>query len=183
MTDHPVPAWDFPPVPLPKRSPEADEAPPWRTPRPARPTEAAAEPVPATEQPVPDPIEVRVRYEPYVPEDVPEPTWWDRLTEATSRLGRPWKLLLALGLAVAPIPHVGYSAGTIWAYCVSQTRVQFGIPYGYALAGTALLLAARAVRRNGSFRALLALAVCLIGLTGALSWFDPITALTGVHPR
>lgn len=188
MTEKPITPTRIIPAgaPLPARPPEPDEEPPWRTPPPPPPPAPPAEPppvpVPVPEPPVPGVIEVHVRYDPYVPEDVPEPSRWARLTAGIDRLGR-WRLLLALALAVVPIPGVGYSAGTVWAYTVSETRATFGAPYGYALATVPLLLAARAVRRGGSFRSLLALAICLIGLTGALHWYDPITALTGVHPR
>ena len=127
-------------------------------------------------------IEVHHVHALYVPAPEPEPSRWERLTATFARLG--WvRLLLALVLAVAPIPGVGYSAGAVWAYTVSEARTNYGAPYGYGLAVVPLLLAARAVRRGGSFRSLLALAICLIGVTGALHWFDPVTALTGVHPR
>lgn len=89
----------------------------------------------------------------------------------------------ALAATVLPIPHVGYSAATIWAYCVGQIRADHGAGWGYAIGGGAFLLAAWLVtqrgRRAGVLR-LTFLAITFVGLFGALSWFDPITFVTGV---
>jgi hypothetical protein len=124
-------------------------------------------------------IEVRVTVapEPVAPE--PEPTLWDRIRG----IAPVWKILAALAAAVTPLPGVGYSAGSIWAYCVDEARTDFGVAYGYGLALVPLLLAGRAFLRSRALRWLVALVVALIGLTGAIHLFDPVTFLTGVHPR
>ena len=91
--------------------------------------------------------------------------------------------MVAQAATFAPIPHVGYSAATTWAYCVSQLRDHYGAGWGYAVGGGVFALALRLVlqrgRRTGVLRLTL-LAIALIGLTSAISWFDPITLFTGV---
>jgi hypothetical protein len=179
---------------LPARPPAPGEVPPWwdrpnpiahpnpdpprtRTGPPAPP--AHPNPEPAPEPANPGPIEVRITFEPEPVEPEPAPGLWDRVRGVAP----VWKILAALAAAVAPIPGVGYSVGAIWAYCVGEARADFGPAHGYALALVPLLLAGRAFFRTRALRWLFALVVALIGLTGALHWFDPITALTGVHPR
>ncbi|MEU0084917.1 hypothetical protein [Streptomyces sp. NPDC006274] len=81
-----------------------------------------------------------------------------------------------------PIPGVGHSLGSIWAYCVADARQTFGIAYGYGLGLVPLLLASRAFARTQALRWLTASVVALIGLIGgALDWFDIVTITTGVH--
>jgi hypothetical protein len=181
-------------APLPARPPGPDDIPPWwdrpnpgahpnpnpnpprtRTDPPAPPTNQNPEPAP--EPANPGPLEVRITFEPAPVE--PAPGLWDRIRAVAPA----WKILGALAAAVFPIPGVGYSIGSIWAYCVGEARHDFSPAHGYALALVPLLLAGRAFFRTRALRWLFALVVALIGLTGALHWFDPITALTGVHPR
>ncbi|WP_267244372.1 hypothetical protein [Streptomyces sp. PR69] len=121
---------------------------------------------------------MRITLAPVPAEPEPRPSRWAWLT----RYVRPWKAIAALTLAVAPVPGVGHSAGAVWAYTVSLARDEYGIPHAYALAGIPLLLAGTAVVRRGTLPAVFALAVCAIGVTGAMNWYDPITALTGVRP-
>ncbi|NUK22054.1 hypothetical protein [Streptomyces lunaelactis] len=182
MTEKPITPTRIIPAgaPLPARPPAPDELPPWRTP-PSPPPSPPAVPPPAPDPgPPPGPIEIRVTL---VPAELPpEPSRWSRLWTWITGIAPAWKICAALALAVAPIPGVGYSAATTWAYVVGEARSEFGVPYGYGLAGVPLLLAARTVTRSGSFRALLALAITLTGLTGALNWYDPVTWITGVRP-
>lgn len=184
MTDQPITPTRIIPAgaPLPARPPTPDEAPPWRAPAPPH---ASAPPPPPNPHPAPEPppaepgvIEVRVTYAPYPTAPEPDPSWWQRLTA----IAPAWQLAAVLLLALFPIPGVGHSIATVWAYTVGEAR-QFGIPHAYALALTPLLFAGRAFTRTRSLRSLFVLAVALVGLTGAVDWFDPITALTGVHPR
>jgi hypothetical protein len=175
MSDVPVTPTRIIPAgaPLPHRPPEPGEIPPWRTP--------PAPPVP----PPPDPpAEVIHRYVHEVllvtPEPEPEPTRWDRAWAWLRTLGRPWQLVAALAAAVVPIPGVGYSLGTTWAYVVHQTRLDHGMWAGYGLAGAALAATGTAVARRGGALRLALLAIAFIGFLGAASLFDPITALTGV---
>lgn len=112
-----------------------------------------------------------------------EPQWdWRRLLNWPN--ARPAiTASLALAATVVPIPHVGYSAATIWAYSVGQIRADHGAGWGYLVGGGTFLLAAWLVsqrgRRAGVLR-LTFLAITLVGLTGVVSWFDPITFVTGV---
>ncbi|MGW4028224.1 hypothetical protein ACWEFL_02710 [Streptomyces sp. NPDC004838] len=171
-------------VPLPARPPTPDDVPPWRAPAPEGQSPPPENPPAPPTDPEPEPerpgtIEVRIAYDPYPITPDPEPSLWDRIT----RIAPGWKLLAAVLGAMLPIPGVGYSLATVWAYTVTQARTEFGPGWAYALALTPLALAARAVRRTRSLLALFALVIALIGLTGAIHWFDPIAALTGVRPR
>lgn len=186
MTDHAVPRPITPTrvlpagAPLPARPPEPDEVPPWWAPPAAPPPPAAPREVHAAEQP--QPLVVHVHIDTPEPEPEPEPTRWERLTARTKRIGRPWQYAATLALALAPIPGSGYSAATTWHYCVSQARDGFGIGYGYALGGIPFALAVTVIaRKGGNLPRLLALAITFVGLFGAMSWYDPILFLTGVH--
>ncbi|MFI9200175.1 hypothetical protein [Streptomyces sp. NPDC053048] len=78
----------------------------------------------------------------------------------------------------------GYSIATTWAYTVHESR-SFGIPVAYALSLGPLGAALAAERRaSGTLRQLIArtgIVVTLIGVMGAIDFYDPVTALTGVH--
>jgi len=112
----------------------------------------------------------------------PDPSRWERLTGWLGTYVKPRHAVLALVLAVLPIPHVGYSAATIWHYTVSQARDSWGIGWGYAFGLAPLALATTAlIRRGGSPLRLFALAVTFIGSFAAFSWYDPVQFLTGVH--
>jgi hypothetical protein len=161
-------------APLPHRPPEPGEIPPWRTP--------PAPPVPPPPDPPAEVIHRHIHEVLLVPaEPAPAPTRWDRLWAWLRTLGHPWQLVAALAAAVVPIPGVGYSLGTTWAYVVHQTRLDHGVGWGYALAGSALAAAGTALARRGGALRLALLAVAFVGGLGAISLFDPITALTGVH--
>ena len=172
----------------------------WPVPRPAPP--AAPPPPPPAAPTVPPPaapggggwspppppwgapIELRVVFVPMAPVPVPEPTFRERLTGwLTDRL-RPlwtWRGVIAIGLAVFPIPWTGYSAATTWASTVYQAR-QFGYGWGYALGGGAVLLAGYALRRGGpTAPRMFAGTVAAIGFLGAISLYDPVLIMTGVH--
>ncbi|GGJ81945.1 hypothetical protein GCM10011583_11780 [Streptomyces camponoticapitis] len=159
--------------PLPPRPPQPGEAPPWRTPPPSPPAPPAAPEAP------PLAIQVHVTLD-LAP--VPEPTWRERLWAWVARI-RPWQALAALAAAVFPIPFTGHSAATTWAYTVGEARDGFGPGYGYALAGIPLAVVVwRLVRKGGTFLRVFGLAVFLVGLTGAISLYDPVTWITGVTP-
>lgn len=174
-------------APLPPRSPEPGEAPPWRTP-PAPPPAAPPAQPPADwhrmhpPPPDPQPIAVRVTVDMVYPDPEPEPTRWERLWNWFTGLARPWQICAALAAAMLPIPFTGYSAGTTWAYTVSEARSGFGVPYGYGLALVPLLITGGVFFRTHRTLPLVALAICTVGVTGAIDLFDPVTALTGVRP-
>lgn len=117
---------------------------------------------------------------PYEPE--PEPTRWQRLTAALRWFGRPWQICGALVLALLPLPGSGYSAATGWVHAVSQARAEQGQGAGYVLALTPLAIALIRLSRGGTLPRLLLLAIALVGVTGAIHAYDPITWITGVRP-
>lgn len=175
-------------APLPPRPPDDDEVPPWRPekrpmpPTAAPPTPPAWTPPPAPAAPPPPygPIEVRVTFPPMVLP--PAPTRWERLAAWAARFGRPWQVLTALAAAVIPIPFTGYSAATTWHYVVSEARDSFGAGQGYALGAIPFAFVVfRLVRKGGTVLRLFSTVVCSFGLAGAVSWFDPITIITGVQ--
>lgn len=152
----------------------------------APPPPPAASPLPDPPDPQPQPVEVRHVHEIIVtspdPEPQPEPSRRERLAGWLGGYARPWHAAAALAGAVVPIPGVGYSAATIWHYTVGYGRDEWGIGWGYALGGIPLALALNTVvRRGGSPLRLFALVVTGIGALAALSWYDPIQWLTGVH--
>ncbi|TXS36942.1 hypothetical protein EAO72_26520 [Streptomyces sp. or43] len=117
----------------------------------------------------------------YEPE--PELTRRQRLAAALRvMLGRPWKICAALTLALMPIPGIGYSAATTWAYAVGQAREAWGQSSGYALAVTPLVVALVRISHGGTLPRLLLLAIALVGVTGAMHLYDPVTWITGVRP-
>ncbi|MFF5285208.1 hypothetical protein [Streptomyces sp. NPDC013171] len=192
-------------APLPDRPPNPDDIPPWRAPAPAPPHSGAhpsAHPAPDPPRTRPHPtahpphpphpsahphfepahpstIEVRLTYEPFYVEPEPAPSLWDRIRS----IAPVWKIAAALAAAAFPIPGVGYSLGGVWAYCVSEARTEVGVTWAYGLALVPLCISGRVVKHTRSLRALFVCSICLIGVTGAVHLYDPVTALTGVHPR
>lgn len=172
-------------APLPDRGPLPGEVPPWWE-KPAAPTPPpppVQPPAVAVAPPAPEPLPPQVHVHvvlPYEPE--PDPTRWQRLTALIQRFGRPWQICGALTLALLPIPGTEYSAATTWAYAVSQARDTWGQSSGYALALTPLAIALIRLSRGGTLPRLLLLTVSLVGVTGAIHAYDPITWITGVHP-
>ncbi|WP_406420883.1 hypothetical protein [Streptomyces sp. NBC_00842] len=188
MTDRPIiPTRIIPAgVPLPARGPQPGDIPPWRPqpaptaapPQPPAPAPAAPEP-----QPQPRPVQVYVTLQPAPYYEEPEPARRQRLWAWLTTIGRPWQICGALALALFPIPGVGYSVATIWASCVTEARDTWGQAGGYALALTPLTIAViRITRSGGTLPRLLLLAVSLVGLTGAIHLYDPVTWITGVRP-
>ncbi|WP_051338597.1 hypothetical protein [Streptomyces flavidovirens] len=185
--DRPItPTRIIPPgAPLPARSPQPDEAPPWRTPPPPPPTA----PPPAGPLPFPAPpsepriVEVRHVHEIVLtsPDPDPDPSRWERITGWVLGIAPPWKIGAALAAAAVPIPWTGYSAGTTWAYTVGEAR-QMHMGVGYGLAFGCFALAAHRCARRRSLLALTGTAVTFIGLFGAMHWYDPILWTTGVRP-
>lgn len=187
MTDRPITPTRIIPAgaPLPGRPPEPGELPPWWEKPPAPPAPPPPPVVPAA-PPAPEPPALPVPQVlvhvvlPYEPE--PDPTRWQRLFAALRRIGRPWQICGALALALIPIPGTGYSAATTWAYAVSGARDAWGQSSGYTLAFTPLAIALIRLSRGGTLPRLLLLAIALVGVTGAIHAYDPVTWITGVHP-
>ncbi|WP_145498689.1 hypothetical protein [Streptomyces sp. CFMR 7] len=175
-------------APLPAGPPPPGAVPPWRTPAPAAaappPPPPTAPPTVAVPAPPPEPVHVHhvhVTVQPVPYYEPIEPTRWERLWAWITSLGRPWKLVLALLAAVLPVPVLGHSAASTWAYTVTLARAEWGAPYGYALAGLALgWVVLRTVRHGGTLLRIWAGVVTLIGLISAINLFDVVTLLTGV---
>ncbi|MFE3762287.1 hypothetical protein ACFXPI_11040 [Streptomyces sp. NPDC059104] len=170
-----------PGAPLPPRPPGPDETPPWRAAPPPPPPPPPAEPA-WYSAPPPEPHEIihHVHVQLVYPEPEPAPSRWQRLTAWLRQFGEPWQALAALALAVTPIPGIGYSAATTWAYIVGLGR-DIGPWQPYALGCLPFaLVVARILRRGGSVRLLFLLAVTGFGVYGAIDPFDLVTIITGV---
>jgi hypothetical protein len=176
---------------LPSRGPRPGERPPWweQSPRPGSPTAPSAPaeaPPPRREAPQPEAapppgvLEVRVRYQPDPVQSSPSRWSWRWLT---SRL-YPWWTLLATVAVLTPFPFTGYSAATTWAYCVGEIRAEHGYGWGYATALGTLGLACLYDARGRHWRIVTRAAgvVTLVGVLGAIHWYDPVQFLTGVTP-
>ncbi|MEU8473741.1 hypothetical protein [Streptomyces hygroscopicus] len=173
--DTPLPAPAAPP--LPPHPPGPGDIPPWRA--------APPPPPPAVPPPPPPPPTTihHVHTHIVIPAAEPEPepeSRWSRLWTWITSIAAPWKVTTALAGAVIPIPWTGYSAVTTWAYTLSEAR-EMHVGFGYGLGSAAILFAVQQFRRSRGLFALWAVAVAGIGFTGAMNWFDPITAITGVH--
>ncbi|MFJ2292120.1 hypothetical protein ACIOG7_10465 [Streptomyces sp. NPDC087894] len=180
MNDRPItPARIIPAgAPLPDRGPLPGEMPPWwKPPTPPPPPVVAAPAPPPPPAPAPQ-VHVHL-VAPYFEE--PEPTRRERLWAWLRTIGRPWQVCGALLLAVVPVPGVGHSAASIWAYAVGQARAEWGAQQGYALAAVPLGWAVlRAVKHGPTLRRLWLGVIGTFGLIGATDLFDIVTLLTGV---
>ncbi|MFG2670835.1 hypothetical protein [Streptomyces sp. NPDC048445] len=187
MTDRPITPTRIIPAgaPLPDRGPLPGEVPPWweTTAAPAPPPPPVHPPAVPVAPPAPEPLPPQVHVHVVIAgEPEPEPTRWQRLAAALRRIGRPWQICGALTLALLPIPGTGYSVATGWAHAVSQARTEQGQGAGYVLALTPLVIALIRISHGGTLPRLLLLAVALVGVTGAIHAYDPVTWITGVRP-
>lgn len=171
----------IPATELPPRPPQAGEVPPWRLPPPASPPPVPPPP-PVAPQP---PLVVHHRHvheiviAPSEPEQ--QPSRLELAWNAIRHIGRPWQLLTGLLLAFLPILPHSYSIVVTWAYCVQQTRADHGQGWGYALGVGALVLAVLLLRARGTVPRITLLAITVVGVFSAMSLYDPITWITGVH--
>lgn len=159
-------------APLPGRSPQPGELPPWREPPPPPPA-APAPPPPPPPAPAPGTIEVRVTYAPLPVE--PEPSRWQWLWNWL----RPWQSLAAATIALLPA-FDGWSMATGWAAALHDARTTESISASYVLASVALG-GSFLLDRTGRFLPRVLLVTAVVGATGALDWYDPVTLVTGVH--
>ncbi|MFJ7417963.1 hypothetical protein ACIQXD_05040 [Streptomyces uncialis] len=172
MTDRPITPTRIIPAgtPLPDRPPEPGEVPPWRDPPP---------PPPGPWPPDPGPVAIRVTVDLVTVEPEPDsaPGWlsrlWDRLCD--------WRLVTAVTAAVVPW-MAGDSPATAWAHTLAECRTEAGTTAAYILAIGAAGGAWALDKHTGRWVPRLLLVTAAIGSTGAISLFDPITALTGVTP-
>lgn len=170
-------------APLPARAPAPGETPPWRTPPPPPPP-AVPEPPPAAPAPEPRPRVATVRHVHVhevllvAPEPAPEEEPPGLLARAWDWLC-DWRLATAVGAAVTPW-MAGHSPVSAWAHTLATCRTEASTGAAYVLAGAALA-GTWALNRTNRWVPRALFVTALIGSTGAMSWFDPITALTGVH--
>ncbi|MEU8316679.1 MULTISPECIES: hypothetical protein [Actinomycetes] len=173
-----VPTRIIPPgAPLPARPPAPGELPPWRTTPPAPPTPPSTSWQPA--DPPPGPLEVRVTVDLVVPAapDEPEPPLWARIWDRLA----DWRLLTAIAAALLPWAG-GYSPAGAWSATLADARTTASPLAAYTLAIGTTGLCWWLDRRSGRWLPRMLLVTTLVGATGAISLFDPITALTGVAP-
>lgn len=138
-------------------------------------------PAPEPEPPAPAaPLEVVHRVEVDV---VPPPAKQSRWSFAWLRRHlRPWQSLIAAALAVIPQPsYGGHSLATAWSSVLDEARGD-SLSTAYLLAAGLLAVALFLDIRKGRWWARTLLVTALVGGTGALGWYDPITWLTGVRP-
>ncbi|WP_030798942.1 hypothetical protein [Streptomyces sp. NRRL S-337] len=163
------------------------DPPPWRPvappPPPVIPPQAPPPPPWATAPP-PGPIEVYVTLGPPAPAPEPEPEGrdWSWLT----RRIRPWASVVSAVVVLGPW-FGGRSMVGAWSTAMHDARTEAGILPAYLIAGAALGLtfyadAFFANDRRPRWWTRGALIVALVGGTGAIGWFDPVTLLTGVRP-
>ncbi|MFD7016100.1 hypothetical protein [Streptomyces sp. NPDC059928] len=129
--------------------------------------------------PAPGPLDVRVTvdlvYPPAEPEPVPPSRDWSWLWQ----WARPVQTLVTAGIAAVPwLPH-GRSLITEWAECLHQCRSEASTGGAYVLAGVGLGLAF-ILDRSRRWWARTLLVTTVIGATGAMDWYDAVTAVTGV---
>ncbi|WP_138908931.1 hypothetical protein [Streptomyces chryseus] len=85
--------------------------------------------------------------------------------------------------AGAALPVLGgESLVSAWAATLHDARTTGSVGAGYVIGGVALTLAVLVDRHRPTLPARILLITTVVGGTGALHWFDPITALTGVRP-
>jgi hypothetical protein len=159
-------------APLPARPPQAGDVPPWRQPPPPPPPPAM--PVPPPVPPPPAEVIVHVVY-PLPPEPELVPPWWGRAWDWLAQ----WRVLTALGTALIPWMG-GTSPVGAWAHTLHQARTEAGIVPGYVIAGTALAATWALDRRTGRWLPRVLYTTALVGSFGAVAWWDPIQAITGV---
>ncbi|MFI6639964.1 hypothetical protein [Streptomyces sp. NPDC050504] len=175
MADQPItPTRIIPPgapLPIPVQ-PAAPPAPP-PPPRPPAPPRWAPPPPPP-----PGPVEVHVTVDLVYPQPEPEPVRdWSWLW----RWARPAQTLGAVVLALVPITPGG-SLVAVWSATLAECRTEASIGGAYALAAVALGAALIIDGRTGRWWARTLLVTAMIGGTGAMALYDPITWLTGVRP-
>ena len=103
-----------------------------------------------------------------------EPRDWTWLTSWL----RPWQTLTAGAAAVVPAFN-GYSLAAGWASILHDMRADT-LPGAYTTAGVALVATFALDLRRGRLLTRTFLLTAVVGGTGVLDWFDPITFVTGV---
>ncbi|MFF2522262.1 hypothetical protein [Streptomyces liangshanensis] len=120
----------------------------------------------------------------------PEPTRRERLWAWLREYATPLQAVTGMVAALAPVLPGGYSCAATWAETVHEAR-GIGIPASYTLAAGALALAwfaltrkrdARREGRGSSGVHVWAVTCAFVGTLAAVSPWDIVTLITGVHP-
>lgn len=160
-------------APLPARAPEPGEVPPWRS---------APPPAPGPAAPPPSAMRVHVTHTHVhvLPDEEPDPPrLWERLWDRLWATLVTWRMLAAILAALLPWVG-GRSPVGLWSETVYAARTEASPMAAYVIAGVALAAAWTLDRRTGRVVPRALFVTALIGSTGALHWWDPIHALTGV---
>ncbi|MFE9372267.1 hypothetical protein ACFYM2_21205 [Streptomyces sp. NPDC006711] len=151
----PIPVADAPPPPPPPPPP------PWYS---------------LPDPPPPAPLEVRVTVDLVQPVPEPEPSRdWSWLWAWL----RPVQTIATAGIAALPLLPHGYSLIAAWAEVLHKCRTEESTGGAYTLACVALGVAFL-LDRSRRWWARTLLVTAIVGATGAMSLFDPVTAVTGV---
>ncbi|MEV5944530.1 hypothetical protein [Streptomyces sp. NPDC051994] len=129
--------------------------------------------------PRPAPLDVRVTVDVVYPTAEPEPKPPPRDWSWLWRWLRPVQTIAAAGIATVPLLPHDRSLITAWADALYQCRTEASTGGAYVLAGVGLGLALL-LDRSRRWWARTLLVTAIVGATGAMDWFDPVTALTGV---
>jgi hypothetical protein len=113
---------------------------------------------------------------PAEPEPDPAPGLWARLWDWLVT----WRMISAILAALLPWA-AGQSPVGVWSHTVHQARTEAGIAAAYVIAAVALTAAWALDRYSGRWIPRFLLVTASLGALGVLHWYDPITALTGVH--
>lgn len=157
----PLPAAPPPPPPLPPVFP-----PPWYS---------FPEPPPP---PTPGPLDVRVTVDVVYPTPEPEPAAPARDWSWLWQWVRPVQTVITAGIAALPVLPGGHSLITGWADTLHQCRVEASTGGAYVLAGVGLVMAFM-LDRSRQWWARTLLVTTIVGATGAMDWYDAVTAVTG----
>lgn len=130
----------------------------------------APTPAPAAPKPV-----TKTAPEPAPEQHEREPRDWTWLTAWL----RPWQTLAAGAVAVLPVFN-GWSLATGWAEILHDMRADT-LSGAYTTAGVALVATFALDLRRSRLLTRAFLITAVVGGTGALDWYDPITFVTGVH--
>ncbi|WP_229820223.1 hypothetical protein [Streptomyces abikoensis] len=166
---------------MPLAPPGAANLPPWRTAAPVPPPPPAPPPVPPMgwAPPPAAPVEVRVVVDFDAPE--PEPEAEQRDFGWLWKWLRPWRTAIATAVVVIPFPAYGHSFTSAWAATLHDARAE-SLSAAYLVALAAAGGAFLVDLRRPAWWTRPALVIAVIGGTGALGWYDPVTLITGVRP-